>query len=132
MLVDSVKKKSEQKSINDSEGTPGKPMSTSKLSTSDSRMTIKIPKNTKLYDFLSVDKNYIKKAKWEALEQVLEIAQQTKEDYAEKIFDEFVIRMGFFYPEKTEKLKKLRQLILWQIIMGEQLTEEYYKKLEEL
>lgn len=48
------------------------------------------------------------------------------------IFDEFVARIGIFYPDKKDKIEKLRALILWHIIGDEELTEAYWKKLREI
>lgn len=92
------------------------------------RIDIKIPKQSRIYDFLYVDKSCkeTEKPKWQRLEELLDIATQMKYDWAEKIFDEFVGRLALFYPEKREDLKKLRSLVLWQILEGEELSDEYY------
>ncbi|MDW7733708.1 MAG: hypothetical protein SCH66_14925 [Methanolobus sp.] len=97
------------------------------------RIDIKIPKQSKLYNFLYVDNgNNTEKPKWKQLEQLLEIATQTKFEWGEKIYTEFVERMTLFFPEKSEDLQKLRGLVLWQILGGEELSETYYKNLRNL
>lgn len=141
MLVDGVKKKSEQKSIiiGESEGGDGKKsLYPRKKYPSDDRIKIGIPKNTRLYDFVLGYEKRIKIAgdanipAWKKLDELVGIVEQTREEWAERIFEEFIIRMGVFYPEKTEKLRKLRQLIIWQILDGEELADAYYTSLKTL
>jgi len=116
------------------EGDKEKTVSTSKVSTSKGRFDMRIPKNTKLYEFLSVDKKEYncREPAWKKLEDMLIIAEQTRDEWAEKIFEEFIIRMNIFFPDKTEKLRKLRQLVFWQILSGEELTDAYYESLKKL
>lgn len=92
------------------------------------RIDIRIPKQSRIYDYLYVDKSCRdnEKPKWQRLDELLEIATQMKYDWAEKIFDEFVGRLALFYPDKRDALRKLRSLVLWQILEGEELSEEYY------
>ena len=95
------------------------------------RINIRIPKQSRIYEFLYGDtpgKNNSNKTKWRQLDELLEIAEQAKEEWAERIFDEFVSRMCLFYPAKEKDLKQLRQLILWQILEGEELSDAYYDK----
>lgn len=133
MLVDQIKKTSIQTSIENSEGTEKKPLSTRKLSTQNGRIDIKIPKNSKVFKYLYVDSNgQSKLSKWEQLDNLVEIATEMRDDFAEKIFDDFVFRMSAIFPEKKDKLKRLRALILWQIVWGEKQSQEYYKSLEEI
>jgi hypothetical protein len=104
------------------------------LGTSGARIKVHIPKNTRLYDFLNVPKNKYncREPAWKKLEDMMIIAQQSKDEWAEKIFEEFIIRMNLFFPDKTEKLRRIRQLVIWQILGGEELTEAYYESLKKM
>ena len=95
---------------------------------------VRIPKTTKLYDYLygHEQKYNCREPAWKKLEDILIIAEQTRDEWAEKIFEEFIIRMNLFFHEKTEKLRKIRQLVIWQILCGEELTEAYYESLKKL
>jgi len=96
----------------------------------ENRTTVHVPKDSKLYEFLKkCDRS---KSKWEHIEDVLNKEPETREDWAEKIFQEFVARMTVFYPEKKEKLKELWALVIYKIIYDEPLNEEYYEKLKKL
>lgn len=90
------------------------------------RTTIHIPRDSKLWKIATEgDKS---KPKWQKIEERI----VDREDEAEKIFEEFVARISVIYPEKKEKLKELRALILWQILCGDGLTDAYYEKLKKL
>lgn len=115
-----------------SDATQENTMSTPKMSTSDERIDIRIPKNSEIFRFLYVDNKQTRLSKWRQLDNLVRIAIETREDLAERCFDEFVIRLGMLYPEKIENIKKIKQLILWQILNGEELTEAYYDALKKL
>src|SRR3990170_6496717 len=63
------------------------------------RIRVHIPKNTKLYEFLNGTKNKYncQEPPWKKLEDMLIIAQQSKDEWAETIFEEFIIRMNLFF-----------------------------------
>lgn len=132
MLGDGVNKKSEQKSIIGDMETVEKPLSPLILSPSKERMTIKIPKKSKIFRLLEGDKDTNKLAYWEKLDRLVTIADLAEEEMADRLFNEFLVRMELYYPDKIEKLKTLRALILYRIICGEELPEKYYKILEKL
>lgn len=90
------------------------------------RTTLHVPRDSKLWKIASEGDN--SKPKWQKIEERI----IDREDWAEKIFEEFVARISVLYPEKKEKLKELRALILWQILDGEELTDVYYEKLKKL
>lgn len=111
--------------------TDGKPMSTSFLSTLDDRITIKIPKSSKICQYLDVDTKADARAKWEKLDSLLSVARINAESNGNRIFDDFVLRMGEIYPGKIPRLRNLRALILWHILHGEELPATYWQKLKE-
>lgn len=104
------------------------------LGHSDTRIKVQIPKNTKLYEFLKYPKKKYncRQPAWKKLEELLIISEQSREEWAEKIFDEFIIRLALFFPDKKEQLQKIRQLVIWQILEGEELTDAYYESLKKL
>ena len=107
-------------------------MSTSKVSTSRDRTDIKIPKTSKIYQYLYVDTTENDTPKWRRLDALLTQAEENSADHVARIFDEFKARIGVFYPEKIPKIEKLRALILWHILWDEDLTDVYWEKLKEL
>ena len=102
------------------------------LGTSDDRIKPHIPKNSQIYRFLFGDNEIINMPIWRRLDLILTQAQTNSDDMVSLIFDEFVARIGIFYPDKKDKIEKLRALILWHIIGDEELTEAYWKKLREI
>jgi hypothetical protein len=117
---------------NNSTSTRKNRMSTSKVSTSDERTDIRIPKNSKIYQYLYVDNTIINIPIWKRLDALLSVAEQTREDLDTQIFETFVSTLGKLHPDKIDKIKKLRALILWHILWDEPLDEGYYEKLREL
>lgn len=107
-------------------------MSTSKMRTSEDRFDIKIPKNSKIFQYLDVDNIDIKIPIYRRLELILDIAEQTRYDRAEEEFEHFMSTITKLYPEKAAQIEKLRALILWHILDEQELTDNYYEKLKEL
>jgi preprotein translocase subunit SecD len=107
-------------------------VSTSKVSTHKQRIDIRIPENSKIYQYLYVDNISDNKAKWEQLDAILERAERNKDELTIKILDDFINRMGVFYPDKIEALEKLRPLIIRRILKGLPLDEAYYQDLKRL
>lgn len=134
MIDDGVKTKTRKQTLIIDGGQEENSMIPKVLVPSGARIRLHIPNNTKLYEFLNGTKNKYnyQEPAWKKLEDMLIIAQQSKDEWAEKIFEEFIIRMNLFFPDKTEKLRKLRQLVIWQIIDGEELTDAYYESLKKL
>lgn len=104
-------------------------MSTSKKSTPQERIDIRIPKNSEIYQYLYVDTRSDVRAKWQKLESLLAVADVGREDHATMIFEDFIARMSALYPKKEARLKRLRPLVLWHILWGEELEDEYWDKL---
>ncbi len=88
------------------------------------RTTLHVPRDSKLWKIASEGND--SKPKWQKIEERI----IDREDWAVKIFEEFVARMSVYYPEKKEKLKELRALILWRILNEEDLPDAYYEKLK--
>ncbi len=109
-----------------------KPMFPVNLSPTDDRLNLRIPKKAKLYKYLTVDNSHDDRPLWEQTDAVLLAAQHNKEVFTAKIYDVFIKAVGVFYPDKIEKLNKLRPMILRHILKGEKLDESYYKDLKEL
>lgn len=95
-------------------------------------MSIKIPKKSKIYEYLNGDNRQNNRPAWRRLDALLSVAEQNDEKYVISIYDEFVSRIGVFFPEKIEELNKLRPLIIKHIIRGLPLDESYYKMIREL
>ena len=104
-------------------------MSTSFLSTSDDRTTIKLPKSSKIYEYLHVDNRSPDTAAWKKLDWLLAVAMQKEEDFVIAAWEDFVRRISFFYPQKRLALDMLRPLILRAIIRGEKLSEDFWEEL---
>ena len=113
-------------------GTRKNSMSTSKMVTSEDRFDVKIPKNSKIYQYLDVDNIDIKIPIYRRLELILDIAEQSRYDRAEEEFNRFMDTINKLYPEKAAQIEKLRALILWHILDEQELTDHYYEKLKEL
>ena len=107
-------------------------MDTSKMYPDDERINIKIPKNSKIYQFLYGYKTTIKNPIYSQLDLILDIATQTRYDRVEEEFNRFMDTINKLYPEKAHKIEKLRALILWHILDEQELTDYYYEKLKEL
>lgn len=107
-------------------------MSTSKVSTPQERIDIRIPKTSKIYQYLYVDTTGDDTPKWRRLDALVTQAEQNSGDQVSQIFEEFKARIRVFYPEKIQKIEKLRALILWHILWDEHLTDTYWEKLKEL
>jgi len=108
------------------------PMSTSKVSTSQERIDIRIPKTSKIYQYLYVDIKGAETPIWRRLDALLTQAEENSADQVTQIFEEFKARIRVFHPEAVHKIEKLRALILWHILWGEDLPVSYYEKLKEL
>jgi hypothetical protein len=108
------------------------PMFPLKLSPTDDRLNIRIPKKALLYKHFTVDNNNDDSPLWEQADAILLAAQHNKELFTAKMYDVFVNSIGVFYPEKIEALNMLRPLILRKILKGETLDESYYKTLREI
>jgi hypothetical protein len=115
-----------------SKGTGKKPLSPSNLSPEDDRISIKVPKKSKIYQYLNGDKTFINTPKWKRLDALLSVAEQTQEDLDTAIFDAFVGTLGKLHPDKIDKLKRLRPFILYHILWDEALDDDEYEKLKEL
>jgi transglutaminase-like putative cysteine protease len=102
------------------------------VSTREERTDIRVPKSSKIHHFLYVDTKGDSIPKWRLLDALLTKAEENSEDQAARIFDAFVSSIAAFYPEKKERIEKLRALILWHILEGEDLAEEYWRNLREL
>ncbi len=109
--------------------TEKKPMSTSSSTKIDGRIDIRIPKNSKIYEFLYVDMSSTDGAAWKQLDRLLAIAMLNKDDFVLAVWEDFVRRISFFYPEKRMKLDQLRPLILRGIVKGEKLPEIFWEEL---
>lgn len=107
-------------------------MSTSNVSTSKDRIDIRIPKKSRIYKNLYVDNNGNDEPKWRRLDAILTRAEDNSADTVTKIFDEFVARIGIYYPEKKKRIEKLRALILWHIIWEEDLPDIYWDKIRSI
>lgn len=92
------------------------------------RTTLHIPRDSKLFEIISKMDSSI--PKWKGIED--RIIENDREKWAEMIFDEFVARMSVYYPEKKEMLQKLWGIVIWKVIYGEQLKEEYIEEIEKL
>lgn len=103
-----------------------------KKSPENERINIKIPKNTQIYQYLNGRSTIINIPKWRRLEALLQVAEQTREDLDTVIFDTFLGSLEKLHPDKIDKLKRLRPLILWHILWDDVLDDEYYDKLKEL
>lgn len=102
------------------------------MGTTDTRMSIKIPKTAEIYDILDGDKTYININKYRLLDAILAQAQLNKEVMALRLYDMFVKSIIVFYPDKEIAFDKLRPLILRAILKGERLPMEYFFELAEL
>lgn len=105
------------------------PMSTSNMSTSQERIDIRIPKTSKIYEYLYVDTVSTDIAAWRRLDRLLAVASQKEQDLVIAAWEDFVRRISFFYPEKRKKLEQLRALIYRKIIHNEELTKEYWEEI---
>ncbi|KPQ42211.1 MAG: hypothetical protein MPEBLZ_03233 [Candidatus Methanoperedens nitroreducens] len=90
------------------------------------RTTLHVPRDSKLWKIATEGDDT--KPKWQKIEERI----TDREEWAVNIFEEFVARMSVLYPEKKDKLRDLRPLVLWQILDGQELTDNYYKKLKKL
>jgi hypothetical protein len=115
-----------------SEVTGENTMSPEVLAPKDDRINVRIPKSALLYKYLSGDNPHDDRPAWQRLDALFTLAEQNKEMYAIKFYDEFVVRMTVFYPDALEDLNKLRPLIIKHILKGNPLDESYYKMLLEL
>ena len=112
--------------------TARKGMSTSKVSTQKDRIDIRIPKTSKIYQYLYVDNTIIKAPKYKLLDAIISQLERIREDQTVPIVDKFIESIGELYPDKTDKLNKLRPLIIKRILHNDELDESYYKMLREL
>jgi hypothetical protein len=103
-----------------------------KLSPTNDRLNLRIPKKAKLYKYLTVDNSHDDSPLWKQTDAILLAAQHNKEVFTAKIYDVFIKAVGVFYPDKIEKLNKLRPMILRHILTGDKLDESSYKDLKEL
>jgi hypothetical protein len=113
-------------------GTTENPLSTSKLSTSDDRISIKIPKKAKIYEYLNVDNRQDDRPVWERLDALYAQAEHNKEEFAVTLYDDFVQRITIFFPDKLDQLNKLRPLIIKHLLKGDPLDDSYYEMIREL
>ncbi len=132
MISRKYPKTSDRNKHNISTSTPEKQVSTSKVSTREGRIDVRIPKKSKIYDYLYVDTKGNNIPKWKLLDMIFEQAEQNKEQYAIKVYDMFIECVAELHPDKIEKLNKLRPLIIKHIIKGETLDESYYEMIREL
>lgn len=134
MIDDGVKTKTRKQTLISAAGHLENGKYPQPVGTLESTTKVRIPKSTKLHDYLygHEQKYNCREPAWKKLEELLNIAEQSRDEWAEKIFEEFIIRMNLFFPEKTEMLRKIRQLVIWQILDGEELTEAYYESLKKL
>ncbi len=105
------------------------PMSTSYMSTPQERIDIRIPKKSKIYEYLYVDNAPEDCAMWKRLDRLLVVASQKEHDLILSAWEDFVRRVSFFHPEKRQRLDQLRALIYRKIILGEELSEEYWEEI---
>lgn len=115
-----------------SKGTPENPMSTSKVSTSQDRYDMRIPKTSKIYQYLHVDIPGNDTPNWRRLDALLTRAEDNSADHVSLIFEEFLARIKVFHPGKVKKIEQLRALILWHILWDEPLEETYRENIKEL
>ena len=125
-------KTSDENQHNNSMVTRENPMFPVNLSPTDDRLNIRIPKKAKLYKYLTVDNSHDDSPLWQQTDAILLAAKHNKEVFTTKLYDVFVKAVGVFYPDKIEKLNKLRPMILRHILKEEKLDENYYKGLKEL
>lgn len=107
-------------------------MSTCTQAEIDDRITIKLPKKAKLYQYLYVDNTHDKRPIWEQLDALFAQAEHNKEEFAITLYDDFIQRVTIFFPDKLEALNMLRPLIIKHLLKGQPLDESYYKMLQEL
>jgi hypothetical protein len=125
------KKNRKRKQVISEKGTRKKDVSTSKVSTTRARNTIKIPEKSKIYDYLMVDNHNGDGPIWRRLDMILAQAQLNKEANAKRMFDAFVKGISVYYPEKEKAFSNLWPHILRHIIQGETLSINYYMELSE-
>lgn len=113
--------------INNSNGQTENPLSTVKVSTKQARTTIKIPKNSLIYHYLRVDTH--KGTVTDKLNSLLRSANNNRNEYSQKYLDFFIEQLVILYPEKKEKIRNIRQLVIWHILSNDELTEEYLDKI---
>lgn len=92
------------------------------------RTTLHLPLDSKLFKIISETES--KEPKWKVIED--RILETDRDVLVELIFNEFVMRISLFYPEKKEKLMKLYGLALLKIVYGEKLKESYIKEIEKI
>ena len=126
------KRTREQNKHGNSKSTAEKPVSTSKVSTSQDRFDIRIPKDCKTYEYLYVDTEKDKRPKWERLDAIIKVAEENRNKFTIHIVDEFINSMVYLYPDKKAELEYLRPLILLQILKKIPLDESYYNDLKKL
>lgn len=102
------------------------------MSTSHERIDIRIPKNSRIYEYLYVDTSSLDSAAWKRLDRLLAVASQKEQDMILFAWEDFVRRISFFYPEKRKRLDQLRALIYRKIILCEELSEEYWEEIRKL
>ncbi len=96
---------------------------------------IKVPKNSEIYKFLYIQQKYSPIAKWKILEREHKRLEDLKDPQGfvvDYLFNSFVAQMIALYPERKEFYESLRPLIIWQILHGEDLPDEYYNKLRKM
>lgn len=112
-----------------SRSTPRNTMSTSNMSTSKERIDIRIPKTSKIYEYLYVDTSPADSAAWKRLDRLLAVAAEKEEEFVIAVWEDFLRRISVLYPEKRERIDQLRPLILRKIILEEELSQEYWDEL---
>jgi hypothetical protein len=113
-------------------GTGKKPKDTHKMYTRDDRISIGIPKKSDTYKYLHVFRKGEAIANWEKLDLLVKIAETERQNYAIRLFDDFLKNIAYYYPDKKADINMLRPLIIRHILKGETLDNEYYKMLRDL
>ncbi len=132
MISRKSRKTSAKNKHNNRAATRKKPVSTSKVSTSTDRIDIRIPKKSKIYEYLYVDNPNDPRPKWQRLDAIYASSQVNKDLYAQKVIDDFLRDISELLPDKKADFADLRPLILKQIIMGIPLDKEYFEHLKKL
>jgi len=92
----------------------------------ETRMQLKIPKESMINDFID---RTSKIPLYKQIEKYIIAAEANKKQYSIQIYDEFVMRISIFYPEKRLTFDKLRPYIFRHILNGEVLNKDYYEEM---
>ena len=96
--------------------------------TNDNWKTVRIPKNSKIYQRIENNNNI---APWRVLEKIVQSEPKSKEEKAREILDEFIIEMVKIYPEKKAQIQNIVVYFIKRIFKNVPIDDDYFDSLRD-